>query len=100
MDRHYKKPFEQFVKKQPRPFQAKIEDEVDAICGNPSSGELKVGDLANIRVYKFKHLRQEYLIAYRTTADKGIEFCSIDFYKIGTHENFYTELKKYLLNSS
>ena len=42
MDRRYKKPFEQFVKKQPRPFQARIEDEVDAICENPHSGELKV----------------------------------------------------------
>ncbi len=100
MNSNYKTPFVQFVKKQTRPLQARIEDEVQAICAQPTLGELKVGDLANIRVHKFKHQRQEYLIAYRTTAENGIEFFSIAFYKIGTHENFYTELKKYLLHSS
>jgi plasmid stabilization system protein ParE len=92
---NYKKPFTQFVKKQAKPFQAAIEDEVLLICENPELGELKVGDLAGIRVYKFKFNRQEYLIAYRHNAET-IEILLIDFYKIGTHENFYTELKKYL----
>jgi len=92
---NYKKPFAQFVKKQPKPFQAVIEDEVLSICANPEIGEQKKGDLSSIRVYKFKYQRQEYLIAYSYTLDR-LEIVLIDFYKIGTHENFYTELKKYL----
>ena len=99
MDRWYRNPFEQFVKKQTRPFQARIEDEVELICENPALGELKTGDLADIRVHKFKYQRQEYLIAYRTTAGNDIDVLSIAFYKIGSHENFYTELKQYLSTS-
>ncbi len=72
-----------------------IEDEVLLICENPELGELKVSDLAGICVYKFKFNRQEYLIAYSHRAEI-VELLLIDFYKIGTHENFYTELKKYL----
>jgi len=96
---NHKKPFAQFVKKQSKPFQAVIEDEVLSICANPEIGEQKKGDLSSIRVYKFKYQRQEYLIAYRYTPDSpldSLEIVLIDFYKIGTHENFYTELKKYL----
>jgi hypothetical protein len=95
IQQNYRKPFAQFVKKQSKPFQAAIEDEVLLICEKPELGELKVGDLAGIRVYKFKFNRQEYLIAYSRHAET-IEILLIDFYKIGTHENFYTELKKYL----
>jgi mRNA-degrading endonuclease RelE of RelBE toxin-antitoxin system len=95
IQQNYKKPFTQFVKKQSKPFQAAIEDEVLLISENPELGELKVGDLAGIRVYKFKFNRQEYLIAYSLHAET-IEILLLDFYKIGTHENFYTELKKYL----
>jgi len=96
---NYKKPFTQFVKKQPRPFQSVIEDEVLNICREPELGEQKKGDLAEIRVHKFKYQRQEYLIAYRylpERTDEALQILLIDFYKIGTHENFYAELKKYL----
>lgn len=96
VQKNYKKPFAQFVKKQNEPLQAAIEDEVLLISENPHLlGELKIGDLADIRVHKFKFNRQEYLIAYRCHVET-IEILLIDFYKVGTHENFYTELKKYL----
>lgn len=72
-----------------------IEDEVLLIGENPELGELKTGDLSGIRVHKFQFKRQEYLIAYSHHAET-IEILFIDFYKIGTHGNFYTELKKYL----
>ena len=107
---NYKTPFSKFAKKQSKPFQAVIEDEVTAICENPEIGELKNGDLANIRVHKFKHNKQQYLIAYyvpsiaedeRNAGDNKTEsrtpqFLLIDFYKIESHENFYTDLKTYL----
>lgn len=62
---------------------------------------LEVGDLAGIRVYKFRFSRQEYLVAYRPPeTDAPLEFLIIDFYKVGSHENFYTELKHYLRQES
>ena len=69
---------------------------------NPDIGEAKVGDLAGIWVYKFKFQRQEYLVAYRPPSveqrrqSTDIEFLVIDFYQVGSHENFYDELKRYL----
>ena len=44
----YKRPFATFVKKQHKPFQAVIEDEVLEVCANPAMGEAKVGDLEGI----------------------------------------------------
>ncbi|RJQ42128.1 MAG: type II toxin-antitoxin system RelE/ParE family toxin [Nitrospiraceae bacterium] len=90
MDSLYKPPFKKFVKKQSRAFQLAIEDEVEGVINNPDAGEAKKGDLSGLRVHKFKFQRQEYLIAYKT------EGHTIVFYMIGTHENFYRELKQYL----
>lgn len=102
MNRNYKAPFKQFVKKAHRPLQLAIEDEVERVCENPAIGEPKKGDLAGIFVHKFKFNRQEYLIAYRPPAEGQlgdaslIAFMVIDFYKLGSHENFYDELKRYI----
>jgi hypothetical protein len=58
--------------------------------------------LAGIWVYKFKFQRQEYLLAYRPPTieqrrqSTEMEFLVIDFYQVGSHENFYDELKRYL----
>ncbi|OGW28630.1 MAG: hypothetical protein A2X59_03505 [Nitrospirae bacterium GWC2_42_7] len=90
MDTSYKPPFKKFVKKQSRAFQLKIEDEAEGVIKNPDIGEAKKGDLTGFKVHKFKFQRQEYLIAYKTESN------TIIFYMIGTHENFYRELKQYL----
>jgi hypothetical protein len=106
----YKRPFSHFVKKQPKPFQAVIEDEVHAVCDNSRIGEAKAGDLAGILVHKFTFKKQEYLMAYHVPnvapmqgepAENELEPESskplpIIFYRIGTHENFYDDLKTYL----
>ncbi len=103
MKPNYKPPFVSFVKKQRMPFQLVIEDTVEALCVAPDLGEAKFGDLQGIRVHKFTYNRQQYLIAYRPPMDDVINSVSgeidmlfIDFYQIGTHENFYADLKKYL----
>lgn len=97
MQRRYKRPFMQFVKKVHKPLKLMIEDAVNFICDNPDIGEEKVGDLAGIRIYKFRFNRQQYLIAYRPPAKElPVEFLVIDFYQVGTHENFYEALKRYL----
>lgn len=90
MDVFYKPAFRNFVKKQTRPFQLVIEDEIDRIKNNPSTGEIKKGDLAGFRVHKFKFLHQQYLLAYE------IQGNDIVVYVIGTHENFYRDLKHYI----
>ncbi len=90
MDILYKPPFKRFVKKQSRPFQLLIEDEVEKVEANPDIGEIKKGDLSEFRVYKFKFQKQEYLMAYKATMSVII------FYMIETHENFYRNLKQYI----
>ncbi len=101
MLRNYKRPFVQFVKKAHKPLKLAIEDAVEDVCADPDTGELKTGDLSGIRVYKFRFNRQQYLIAYRlplqeAEAEAEAEFLTIDFYQVGTHENFYASLKRYM----
>ena len=45
MNPFYKPPFKKFVKKQARPLQLSIEDEIEKIIENPKMGEIKKGDL-------------------------------------------------------
>ena len=100
----YHSPFQQFVKKQHRPLQAAVEDAVEEVLAAPSVGEFKKGDLQGVQVFKFKFQGVEYLLAYRMPAlaagaeraNPEIELLTVDFYKAGTHENFYEELKRYL----
>ena len=102
MKPNYKPPFSRFVKKAHKPLQLAIEDAVEEICATPQIGETKVGDLAGIRVYKFRFNRQEFLVAYRPSGEEEqaagglLELLLIDVYQVGTHENFYDDLKRYL----
>lgn len=90
MEMLYKPPFRKFVKKQTRPLQLAVEDEVEKIAKNPAIGETKKGDLQGVQVHKFKFQRQNFLMAYRVAEP------DIIFYSIGIHENFYRDLKRYL----
>ena len=90
MDKFYKPLFRKFIKKQTRPFQLVIEDEIEEIMTKPHMGKAKKGDLTGFRVHKFSHKKQIFLIAYR------LEDAGIVFFKAGPHENFYRELKQYL----
>lgn len=103
MRSRFKPPFSKFVKRQHLPLQLAIEDAVEEIRDNFRKGELKTGDSQGARVFKFTHKKQVYLIAYRTSQDEKLvaspvdsELTYIDFYQVGTHENFYSDLKKYL----
>jgi hypothetical protein len=61
---------------------------VASISKDPTLGEQKKGDLADIFVYKFTHNAQLYLLAY--TFDP----VTLTLILLGTHENFYRELKR------
>jgi mRNA-degrading endonuclease RelE of RelBE toxin-antitoxin system len=61
---------------------------VRAVLENPAVGDQKLGDLAWLRVYKFRMVSQVTLLAYeRKDAD------TIILHAVGSHENFYRDLK-------
>ena len=62
---------------------------VQEIVNHPEIGERKIGDLADIWVYKFRMVKQEHLLAYQWDSEKRILIA------LGVHENFYRDLKKY-----
>jgi len=76
-------------------LQLAIETRVAEVCNNPRIGEQKLGDLQGVFVYKFRFNAQEYLMAYQFDhfADE-IKITWIEFCQIGSHENFYMQLKK------
>lgn len=67
-----------------------VKDSVLKISKDPSIGVIKKGDLSDVRVHKFKILGQEYLLAY--SVDKQEQ--KIILLALGTHENFYRDLKR------
>lgn len=67
-----------------------VDEAVRAIMKNPDLGQPKVGDLAGIMVYKFKMINQLALLAY-TYQNQTI---TLTLLALGTHENFYRDLKK------
>jgi len=60
-----------------------------AISADPTKGEAKAGDLAGVRVYKFRLSNQLYLLAYRVLDAESVKLLTL-----GSHENFYRGLKR------
>ena len=67
---------------------ADVDDAVANIVRDPSVGEAKKGDLAGVLVHKFKCNGQLTLLAYEY--DPGTRQLLL----LGSHENFYRELKR------
>ena len=67
-----------------------VKDNVLKISKNPSIGIMKKSDLSAVRVHKFKILGQEYLLAYSIEKQEQ----KIILLALGTHENFYRDLKR------
>ena len=68
-----------------------LDQAIKNILENQKIGERKKGDLSTIRVYKFKISVHEYLLAY-TIANENIILLAV-----GSHENFYRDLKRSML---
>lgn len=66
-----------------------INKAIQIIIDNPFAGTRKAGDLADVYVCKTKALSQLFLIAYTYQEDLLI----LTFLAIGSHENFYRDLK-------
>ena len=71
-------------------YHESLSNAVENILANPDLGTLKKGDLEGFRVHTFTMVRQLILMAYKVEND------AIVLYQVGPHENFYTNLKKYL----
>ncbi|MDA3938369.1 MAG: type II toxin-antitoxin system RelE/ParE family toxin [Spirochaetia bacterium] len=69
-----------------------LDTAIKEIIENPLLGTEKKGDLKDIFIYKFKINSAVYLLSYRII-DNGIELIML-----GSHANYYRELKSYLKN--
>ncbi len=67
-----------------------LDKAVRAVAADPAIGESKIGDLANVRIHKFKMNRQLTLLAYEFfEADDTVKLLTL-----GSHENFHWDLKR------
>ena len=81
--------FVRATKKLHPPQKLELDAALRIISTNPVAGEEKVGDLAGVRVYKFKITNQTYLLAYRVLDEESLKLLTL-----GSHENFYRDLKR------
>lgn len=82
------------IRKSDRKLYKKIEKEIEAIRRNPLIGDAKKGDLQGYFCLDVNHLGINYEICYTLEIEENGEIIVIIF--IGTRENFYAELRRYL----
>jgi mRNA-degrading endonuclease RelE of RelBE toxin-antitoxin system len=85
--------FAKAVKKLHAKDKTAVDKAVKAVANDPTIGEEKRGDLTGIFVHKFKVNKQEILLAYQLNPTK-FQPISILLLSLGSHENFYNELKR------
>jgi mRNA interferase RelE/StbE len=71
------------------PQKLELDAALRTISAEPSVGDAKVGDLAGIRVYKFRISNQLCLLGYRILDEQSLKLLTL-----GSHENFYRDLKR------
>lgn len=80
--------------KQKKKLNSRQMNDLDAavrmIFSNPAVGEMKIGDLSGVQVYKYRSENQQMLLAYEANGRM------LFLYALGSHQNFYRDLKKYL----
>lgn len=81
--------FDRAVKKLHKSQKAALDEAVRAISGQPHMGETKIGDLAGVKVYKFRIGTVRCLLAYRVLDENTLKLLMV-----GPHENFYRDLKR------
>jgi len=84
--------FKQSYKKLHKNQVKAVNEAIQLVISNPAIGELKSGDLANVRVHKFKFDTHLYLLAYEYEEQINLLY----LIALGEHENFYKKLKSYI----
>jgi mRNA-degrading endonuclease RelE of RelBE toxin-antitoxin system len=69
---------------------ADVDNAVADVATNPEMGERKKGDLAALRVVKFRSQGQLYLLGY--TVEDAVRLVYLE--AVGPHENFYRDMKR------
>lgn len=69
---------------------ADVDQAVTGVAADPESGVRKKGDLADLRVVKFRSQGQLYLLGY--TLEDAVRLVYLE--SVGPHENFYRDLKR------
>ena len=73
-----------------RPNQkADLDQAVRELTENPSAGDPRTGDLSWVRVYRCRLVGQLSLVAYEYRPSDDL----IVLHAVGSHENFYRDLK-------
>ena len=65
-----------------------VNEAIRRIMSDPTCGEEKRGDLAGVRVHKFRVADRQYLLAYEFDAE------TLTLFALGVHENFYRRIGK------
>jgi mRNA-degrading endonuclease RelE of RelBE toxin-antitoxin system len=81
--------FERTVKKLHLQQKAALDEAVRSIASRPDAGDNKLGDLAGVKIYKFKMGNLLCLLAYRV-----LDANTLKLLMVGPHENFYRDLKR------
>lgn len=79
--------FKKAAKKLHKNQKLELDKAIKILMYTPSLGETKRGDLYGVKVYKFKMVNQEMLLAYRYEQNILILLA------LGSHENFYRDMK-------
>ena len=82
--------FKKAVKKLKPNQKADLDGAVREVMNDPFLGDQKKGDLAFLRVYKFKMTKQLTLLGY-SYQDGAVV---LELIALGSHENFYRDVKR------
>jgi hypothetical protein len=82
--------FDRAIKKITPAEKKTLDGAIKSIIAEPFKGDAKKGDLSGIQVIKFRHLKQQMLLAYSVSLD-GTQIVLMGY---GVHENFYRDLKR------
>jgi len=84
--------FERKVKKFTKQEKKLLDKQILKIADNPAIGSKKKGDLRMVYVHKFTIKHTQYLLSYRFAEE------NLELIMVGSHENYYREVKSYLKN--
>lgn len=82
--------FKKAVKKLKSNQKQNLDKAIRALIEAPLLGEQKKGDLAFLRVYKFKMNKQLTLLGY--SFDENV--LTLELMTLGSHESFYRDVKR------